>query len=346
MTNFQNLAKLGWTPYFQQQLTLEEWSDAHPVRIVSQHRSCISVQGEARTYSLPLTPAMDALVVGDWILIDSEQRYIRLLERKSCFKRRAPGAHLAWQLISANVDTAFILCALNEDFNLSRLERYLALVHSSSAQAVVLLTKSDQVEHAEQALSVVHQLDATLDVLAVNTHAPECAERLSPWLSEGQTVVLLGSSGVGKSTLTNTLMNTQHQRTGRIREDDGKGRHTTTHRELVTLPSGGLLLDTPGMRELQLGGCEAGISSAFADIELLGEQCRFNDCRHGQEPGCAVQGAIDSGALSQRRLNNYLKLNRENAFNTASLAQRRAKEKSFGKMVKQTVKNKARLRDG
>ncbi|MCG7536090.1 ribosome small subunit-dependent GTPase A [Pseudoalteromonas sp. OOF1S-7] len=345
MTNFQNLARLGWTPFFQQQLTLEEWSNAGPARVLSVHRSCISVQSEAGSYSLALTPAMDALTVGDWILMDSQQRYIRLLERQSCFRRKAPGTHMEWQLISANVDTAFILCSLNEDFNLSRLERYLALVNSSSAQAVILLTKSDQVESADQTLDAVRQLDTSLDVLALNAQAPECAERLSPWLTEGQTVVLLGSSGVGKSTLTNTLMKAQHQRTGRIREDDGKGRHTTTHRTLVTLPSGGLLLDTPGMRELQLGGCDTGISAAFSDIELLATQCRFSDCQHNQEPECAVHRAIASGALTQRRLNNYLKLNRENAFNTSTMAQRRAKEKSFGKMVKQTVKDKARFKD-
>ncbi|KAF7785564.1 ribosome biogenesis GTPase [Pseudoalteromonas rubra] len=344
MTNFQILASLGWTPFFQQQLTLEEWSNASPVRVVSVHRSCISVQSDTGFFVLSLTPAMDTLAVGDWILLDNQQRYIRLLERQSCFRRKAPGTQRAWQLISANVDTAFILCSLNEDFNLNRLERYLALVHSASVQAVILLTKADQVDHTDQALTLVRELDASLDVLALNTQASDCAERLSPWLTKGQTVVLLGSSGVGKSTLTNTLMKAQHQQTGRIREDDGKGRHTTTHRELVALPSGGLLLDTPGMRELQLGGCDAGISSAFADIEQLSEQCRFSDCQHDQEPGCAVHRAVESGALSQRRLNNYLKLNRENAFNTSTMAQRRAKEKSFGKLVRQIVKDRERFK--
>ncbi|WP_125561040.1 ribosome small subunit-dependent GTPase A [Pseudoalteromonas rubra] len=345
MTNFQILASLGWTPFFQQQLTLEEWSNACPVRVVSVHRTRISVQSDTGSYSLSVTPAMDTLAVGDWILVDNQQRYIRLLERQSCFRRKAPGAHREWQLISANVDTAFILCSLNEDFNLNRLERYLALVHSSDVQAAILLTKADQVDHTDQALTMVRELDASLDVLALNTQASVCAERLSPWLTKGQTVVLLGSSGVGKSTLTNTLMKVHHQQTGRIREDDGKGRHTTTHRELVTLPSGALLLDTPGMRELQLGGCDTGISSAFADIELLSEQCRFNDCQHDQEPGCAVHRAIESGELSQRRLKNYLKLNRENAFNTSTMAQRRAKEKSFGKMVKQIVKDRERFKE-
>ena len=273
------------------------------------------------------------MVVGDWLLVNEHQQFVRLLERYSCFKRKSAGTGHDYQLIAANVDTAFIVCSMNEDFNPSRIERYLALAETADAEPVVVLTKADLTDQPERWTDNVRRLSKQLQVVAVNALDTHCGETLSDWLQPGNTVVMLGSSGVGKSTLTNSLLGESRQSTQSIREDDAKGRHTTTGRSLIPLPQGGLILDTPGMRELQLADCHDGIVSAFADIQRLAEACRFADCQHDQEPGCAVQAAVEQGSLDARRLANYQKLLREDALNSASLAQRRAKDKAFTRFV-------------
>lgn len=333
MTNFQNLAIMGWSPFFQQQLTLEEWETALPVRVIGQHKSLLAVVSDNETFSLPVTAAMPQIVVGDWLLVSNQRQYMRLLERYSCFKRKAAGKSNRWQLISANVDTAFIVCSMNDDFNASRIERYLALVRAADVEPVVILTKTDLAEHPEHWIELVHNIDKQLQVVAVNGLNADCTTAFNDWLKPGKTVVMLGSSGVGKSTLTNTLLGKVCQATQDIRDDDAKGRHTTTGRSLLALPQGGLILDTPGMRELQLADCHDGIIAAFADIQQLAERCRFADCQHEREPGCAVQKALANELLDPRRLFNFQKLIREDAHNTASLAQKRAKDKAFTRLV-------------
>jgi ribosome biogenesis GTPase len=329
MTNFQMLAPLGWRPFFQQQLTLEEWDAVIPVRVTEQHKSQLTVAADQHTFTLPITPAMPPLVVGDWILLNEDKQFVRLLERYSCFKRKSAGTGHDYQLIGANVDTAFIVCSMNEDFNPSRIERYLALAETADAEPVVVLTKADLTDQPERWADNVRHIDKQLQVITVNALENSCMDALRDWLQPGNTVVMLGSSGVGKSTLRNSLLGESRQSTQSIREDDAKGRHTTTGRSLIPLPQGGLILDTPGMRELQLADCHDGIVSAFADIQRLAEACRFADCQHDQEPGCAVQ----HGSLDARRLANYQKLLREDALNSASLAQRRAKDKAFTRFV-------------
>jgi ribosome biogenesis GTPase len=336
MTNYQALAGLGWGPFFQQQLSLEEWDSVIPARVMEQHKSIVSVATESETLSLPLTPKMPPLVVGDWVLLDNSHHFYRLLDRKTCFRRKAAGLEANWQLIAANVDTAFIVSSLNDDFNLSRIERYLALTNAATAEPVILLTKSDLVEDSEHWLEQVYKLYRALSVIAINALDPQCAERLNDWLGLGKTVVFLGSSGVGKSTLTNTLLGQNLQSTGGIREDDSKGRHTTTSRSLVSLPNGGMVLDTPGMRELQIADCQDGIASTFADIQNLAARCRFADCTHNSEPGCAVQKAVQAGEIDSRRLRNYQKLLKKEALNS-SLAEKRAKDKALGKFYKRTL---------
>lgn len=331
------LQKLGWQAFFQQQLTLDEWEEATPARVIEQFRSEITVMTESDQFNIHLTPSMDAMVVGDWVLLDTDQRIIRLLERKTCFARKAAGTEVKKQLISTNVDTAFIVTSMNEDFNLNRIERFLALVNEAGAEAVVLLSKSDLVDNPEEYVQQVQALDALLMVEAVNCLDEALLETLSPWLKQGSTIAVLGSSGVGKSTLVNTLLGKALQSTGGIREDDSKGRHTTTTRSLITLPCGAMMLDTPGMRELQLADNKEGIAATFADIEALAEGCKFSDCKHQSEPGCAVQKPVELGELDERRLNNYLKLLREEALNSASLAERRASDKALGKFYKKTL---------
>ena len=333
MTNFQRLSAMGWRPFFQQQLTLEEWDQIIPVRVTEQHKSELTVVADLHTFNLPITPAMPPLVVGDWVLLNENKQFVRLLERYSCFKRKSAGTGIEWQLIAANVDTAFIVCSMNEDFNPSRIERYLALAQAADAELVVVLTKADLTDEPESWRDNVRRIDKQLQVVTVNALENSCRDALRDWLTPGNTVVMLGSSGVGKSTLTNTLLGESRQSTQDIREDDAKGRHTTTGRSLFPLPQGGLILDTPGMRELQLADCHDGIVSAFADIQRLAETCRFADCQHDQEPGCAVQAAVGQGSLDSRRLSNYQKLLREDALNSASLAQKRAKDKAFTRFV-------------
>lgn len=348
MSGFTSLASLGWQPFFQQQLSLEEWDSVLPARVIEQHKSEIKVATAEEILTLALIHTMPEMVVGDWILLsesaDGEKHFSRLLERKTCFSRKAAGSKVQKQLISANVDTAFIVCSMNADFNLNRVERFLSLVNESDAEPVVVLSKSDQADSPEKFIQAVQRIDPLLMVEAVNCLDSVSISKLSPWVKEGRTIAVLGSSGVGKSTLTNTLLGEEAQSTSGIREDDSKGRHTTTSRSLVSLAEGGLILDTPGMREIQLADCKDGIATTFADIEALAEECRFADCQHESEPGCAIQKAIESEGLDVRRLGNYKKLLREEALNSANLAERRANDKALGKFYKTTLAQATKLK--
>lgn len=281
------------------------------------------------------------MTVGDWVILSSELQFDRLLERQSLFSRKAAGSRVAEQYISANIDTVFIVVSLNNDFNLSRIERYLALANEAQVEAVIVLTKKDLCDDHQDKVQQVQSLDSMLMIEAVNSLDQESTQVLSPWCKTGKTVALMGSSGVGKSTLVNSLLGETQQATGGIREDDSKGRHTTTSRSLHLLTSGGLLLDTPGMRELQLADCAEGVSETFSDVEELAMHCRFSDCHHESEPGCKIRKAIEDGDLSERRFTNYQKLLREQARNGASLAEQRANSKQLSKMYK-TVQSESR----
>ena len=334
---------LGWGPHYLQQLSLEEYEHCRPGRILQQHKNQLQVATEDGLIDLPILPTMPPMVVGDWLLLGEEGDYHRLLDRFSLFSRKAAGTKVQTQLIAANVDTAFVVTSINQDFNLSRIERYLTLVHGAGAEPVVVLTKADLSDDIEGTVDAVRSLDPLLIVEAVNALEKDSAAKLIPWCGEGKTVLFLGSSGVGKSTLVNTLMGNAIQATSGIREDDSKGRHTTTGRSLHTLLSGGLLLDTPGMRELQLADVEDGLEKTFADISALAQSCRFADCGHVSEPGCAILAALESGNLDQRRLDNYHKIMREQAINSATLAEKRSRDKALGKFYR-SVQSESRRR--
>ena len=333
------LAQLGWRPFFQQQLRLEQWE--YPVvRVIAQHRNRLDLLGEAGERGLDLHPDMPEITVGDWLVLSPKGDFDKLLERQSLFRRKAAGSKVGEQLIAANVDTLFIVTSLNDDFNLNRIERYLSLANEVGAAPVIILSKADLSDDPEMFCRQIQALDSLLMVVTINCLDAGEVHKLSPWCKTGNTVALMGSSGVGKSTLVNTLLGKTVQSTGAIREDDSKGRHVTTGRSLLRIPQGGLLLDTPGMRELQLADCDVGVNTTFADITSLAEKCRFGNCQHDNEPGCAVQSAIGRGELKARRLSSYQKLMREQAFNSATLAEKRARDKSFGKMIKAHLSDK------
>ncbi|MCH8466780.1 MAG: ribosome small subunit-dependent GTPase A [Roseinatronobacter sp.] len=270
----------------------------------------------------PAHAATTDYAVGDWVLMEpGGKTALRRLERRTLLQRHTEGAH-ARQVIVANVDTMFIVSSCNEDFNPARLERYLALVNEAGINAVIVLTKIDQVDDVEVYRTQAQALQRDLPVVALNAKASNAANMLSPWCGPGQTVALVGSSGVGKSTLLNTLTDkalADAQLTGEIREGDAKGRHTTTSRSLHPIAGGACVIDTPGMRTLHISDADAGLDMLFAEVTELAPKCRFRDCTHAHEPGCAIQAAVAAGDLSAERLERWRKLRAENRANTSVL---------------------------
>jgi ribosome biogenesis GTPase len=340
------LTDFGWNSFFAAQLDSNDLAALLPVRVMAVHRNRIHVAGPTvdtpiASFSGTAGDEETAATVGDWLLLDRETLWPqRLLCRVNVFKRRAAGTGRRIQLIAANVDTLFIVSSCNQEFNLARLERYLALAGNAKVTPIVVLTKSDLADNAEEFARAATELRPHLLVETLDARNLDSVASLLPWCGRGQTVALVGSSGVGKSTLINTLMGHDRIATQEIREDDDEGRHTTTGRALHRMQAGGLLLDTPGMRELQLADVELGLADLFADIVALTETCRFNDCQHKSEPGCAVLAAVESGALSAERVKRWRKLDAEEAYNTRSLSERRARDRSFGKLVRRATKDK------
>ena len=341
-----SLQSLGWRSFFQSQV--EPDSDALPARVLNVHRGRIEVAhaGGHEVVELAGKAAGIAVAVGDWVLLDANgPRMNRCLERFGLFQRRAAGTGGEIQLIAANVDTLFIVTSANRDFNVARIERYLAIAHDAGAFPVIVITKADTVDSASGFVSEASALSPGVLVEALDARSADDVEALRPWCGSGQTVALLGSSGVGKSTLVNTLTG-DHLLTREVREDDQRGRHTTTSRSMHRLPGGGWLVDTPGMRELQLVDVGGALDDVFAEVAALAATCRFSDCSHESEPGCAVQSAIEAGTLNADRLRRYRKLLLEDRHNTETLAERRSRDKSFGKMIKSVLAEKQRDKGG
>jgi len=294
-----------------------------PARVTAVHREryelvCANgpVFGRLKTGSYYGPEAVDFPTAGDFVLLryigHSDSVITRTLPRRSAFLRRDPTPGRGEQAVAANFDTCFIMTSLNQNFNPARLERYLTLAWQSGAEPVILLTKSDLAGDFTEQVRAAREIALGAEVIALSAVTGFGLEQLAPYLRPGKTVVFLGSSGVGKSSLLNALMGEAAMAVKGIREDDSRGRHTTTHRQLFLLPSGALVIDTPGMRELGMWDVSAGLGTAFADVEeVLARPCRFSDCKHGTEPGCAVKAALESGELGAERLESYLKLKRE-----------------------------------
>lgn len=336
------LQKLGLVPFFTQQIADTSIPRNRLGRVTSVQRSKSTVICDAGKRSVELSPtlrqavAIDRPTVGDWVVLDESLTKIeQVLERKSLFKRIGAGSGTEIQPIAANIDTLFIVTSCNEEFKESRLERYLTLCVEAGATPVIVLTKTDLTDDTDTYISRARSVQAGVPVETINALDPTTLDGVRAWIDDNSTVALVGSSGVGKSTILNALAENPLAATSEIREQDKKGRHTTTHRELHQLPSGGLLIDVPGIRELRVAEIEHSIGTVFEDIELLAMQCQFADCNHVTEPGCAVLQAIEEKLLDSRRLANYQKLRRENALATATLAEKRAQDRDFGKMVKE-----------
>ncbi|MEO6301474.1 MAG: ribosome small subunit-dependent GTPase A [Paracoccaceae bacterium] len=337
MTNIERLADLGWTPDFLRQLAPDEIGTTTPARVSGVHRNRIDVLGADG--QIALIPASDlstgAVAVGDWLL-ERGGIALRVLTRRTELARKAAGSAIARQLIAANLDTALIVSSCNADFNVGRLERYLVLAASAGIEPVIVLTKADTSPDPAVYVEQAQAMQRGLAVVALDAHADDVPAALAPWCRKGQTVVLLGSSGVGKTTLSNALTGGSAA-VQAIRTDDAKGRHTTTSRSLVEMATGGWLIDTPGVRELQVTDVADGIEAHFDDLAEIAIGCRFSDCKHGVEPGCAVQAAIAAGTLDPGRLARWQKLSREDRFNTQTIHEAHLRNRTFGRMHRKII---------
>jgi ribosome biogenesis GTPase len=319
------ISSYGWSDALQHDFQTYADQGLVPARVIVQQRGSyrlVTDQGEieGRISGRFAHEAEDGgyPVTGDWVAAELKADVAviaHVLPRATAFKRMAAGTAKDQQVVAANVDTALLAASLNADLNLRRLERYLATAYESGADPVILLTKADACEDPGPLIAEVEAIAFGVPVLAVSVRTGQGLAELSALLAPGKTAVLLGSSGVGKSTLVNALAGTERMATNAIREDDAHGRHTTTHRELILLPSGALILDTPGMRELALWDAEAGVAAAFAEttaqVEEIAQGCRFRDCAHDREPGCAVQAALADGTLDAERWKSFQKLQKE-----------------------------------
>jgi ribosome biogenesis GTPase len=351
-----DLSDLGFDRWFAEKAEEHCAPDLSTARVTAVDRTRYLIRDEYGDLPAELTGRLrfvaesssDLPCVGDWVCVRclngrSHASIHGVLPRKSFLRRKAPGTDIDFQMIAANIDVAFVIQSCHFDFNVRRLERYLVMVREGRIEPVLLLTKTDLVSARELDLLVDEIRPAGIDarLITVSNVTGAGLDRVRELLVPGKTYCLLGSSGVGKTTLINRLSGDSGRETADV-SHTGEGRHTTTRRQLIVLESGALLIDMPGMRELGLLGVSEGLDDAFADVGQLAANCRFTDCGHTSEPGCAVRAAIERQEMSEERLQDYLKLSRESAFHDLSYAERRKKDRDFGRFVHSVMKHKAR----
>jgi ribosome biogenesis GTPase len=350
------LSELGWSSFFASHFEEYRSQGYSAMRIVRVNKGKYIAWNGTGEFSCEVTGKFKFQAkgkgsfptVGDWVVasvIPNEQKAIihALLPRKSAFSRKTAGPSSAEQVIAANIDTVFIVSGLDQNFNLRRIERYLTLAWDSGVVPVVLLNKSDLCPDAEVKKGEVEAIAPGVDVCMISAKQQSGMAVLSDHIQTGKTIAFIGSSGVGKSTIINALLGTDRLAVSEVSELGSRGRHTTTFRELIIIPSGGMVIDTPGMREIQVWGDETGLKQAFDDIEELAKNCRFKNCAHETEPGCAVQEAELNGSLESKRLENYLKLKKEFAYlsdrqTTKASAIEKARWKTISKDAKKIKK--------
>lgn len=321
------LDTLGWDSFFEAHFEEYKKKGLHPARVILEHKNSLRLHSEFGEVPGEISGKQrheaktreDLPAVGDWVAInylESEKKAIihAVLQRKSKFVRKAAGDTTELQILASNIDTVFLVSGLDHDFNIRRLERYLALAWDSGTSPVILLNKTDLCDDIDRKISSVEKIAPDVPILPLSAKQDTNLASLNEYLGTGETAVLLGSSGVGKSTIINRLIGKPVQSIQEVREDDSRGRHTTTQRELFILENGGLIIDTPGLRELQLWDSSEGLQEAFDDIEELARFCRFRDCRHVNEPGCEVKKALQEGEVTRERYESYLKLQKELAY--------------------------------
>ncbi len=354
------LAKFGWNEHLAGVFETIRGRGLEPGRVVFEDNTGFRVQtATVEIYSTlagrlrhEASGREELPAVGDWVAVRVSQKEERaviqaVLPRRSCFARKVAGARTAQQIVGANIDTIFLVTSLNQDFNLRRIERYLAMAWESGAQPVVVLSKTDLCAEVPAIIASVSEVARGVPIHAVSVVSGDGLDLLTSYLRYGETIALLGSSGVGKSTLINFFVGYQRQQVKEVRQRDDRGQHATRRRELILLPEGGLLLDTPGMRELQLWEGGEGVQATFDDIETLAATCFFGDCQHESEPRCAVRVALAEGRLDAGRLDSYLKLHRELRhlkLKQDDLARRLDKQQS--KKLHHFVKERAREKRG
>lgn len=354
MKHNQKLIELGWNDAFERGMQCDTADSV--ARVVAVDRDqwvLVSGAGHFRaklagSYLHHHHLSQEMPCVGDWVCVQKQPEddfgiIHALLERRTFLRRKSAGGTIDYQMIAANVDYVFIVQSCQFDFNLNRLERYLVMVREGGAEPYILLTKTDLVEPAvlEKQIAEITAAKVTAPIVTISAITGDGVEELKKRLSPGKTYCFVGSSGVGKSTLINLLIGHEHMETGEV-SGTGEGRHTTVRRELILLSGGALVIDNPGMREFGVLGAESGIESSYVDITALASQCRYRNCTHTNEPGCAVRAAVLEGTLSQESLENFLKLSAESAFNDMSYAEKRKKDRDFGRYIKSAKKDLTR----
>lgn len=350
-----NLEKLGFNKWFQNKADSAKSTDYQIARVIAVHKNSYTItNGKNEVFAELVGKLMfnadsplDYPAVGDWVyaqFVDDESFAVihEIFSRKSLIKRKTSGKNIEIQLIAANIDTALIIQSLDSNYNIRRLERYLVMVRETNICPVVLLSKSDLLtqDEIDKKESDIQALMPGIQIVAFSNTNDSGPARVKELLISRETYCLLGSSGVGKTTLLNNLMGGLIFETQPVREKDGKGRHTTTRRHLIILENGAMIIDTPGMKELGIIDGESGLSDTFSEIAELTEQCRYADCTHTLEEGCAVLAALEDGMISRERHQSYLKMNKEALYNEMSYLEKRRRDKRFGKLCKSVMKNK------